>query len=76
MKLKVTNTKTGKSWTEENTNHSWQELCLDIMKSHKDFHLIYCDIEGILKFGEDWYVLDECGSWEYLPKEYQVEKPK
>ena len=78
MKLKVTNTKTGKVWIEENTNHSWQDLCLDIMKEHKeehkDFYLVYCDLEGILKLNDIWYMLDECGNWEYMPEEYKIEE--
>jgi hypothetical protein len=74
MKLKVTNTKTGKVWIEENINHSWADLCMDIINEHKEFRLVYGDIEGMTEINDTWYILDECGDWEYLPEEYEVEK--
>jgi hypothetical protein len=85
-KLKVTNTKTGKVWIDDNNPHSWTDLCLAIMKEHKDFNLVYCDIEclakgsswaevdGIWIVKDTWYMLDECGRYEYLPEEYLVEE--
>ena len=89
MKLKVTNTKTGKTWVDENTSHSWTDLCIYIMKENPDVHLVYCDIEclakgralkqqkdGSWKEEEQWYMLDECGRYEPLPDEYVVTEVK
>lgn len=76
MKLKVTDTETGTVWIRENANHYWEELCLFIMDRHKDFSLIWCDIEGLLRLDSQWYMLDECGKWEYLPEEFIVEELK
>lgn len=75
MKLKVTNTKTGKVFEQENTNHAWNELCKDMCKTHPN-NLICCDIECLLTGGKIWYLLDECGNWEYLPAHYTVEEVK
>ena len=78
MKLKITNTKTNKVWIEENRNHSWREFALDLIKEHKKeghtCNLIYCDIEGIVCLNDIWYILDECGNWEYILSTYKVEK--
>jgi len=74
MKLKVIDTKTGKEWISENSNHYWEDLCLFIMDRYKDFRLIWCDIEGLLCLDNQWYMLDECGKWEYLPEEFKVEE--
>ena len=80
-RLKVTDTKTGKTWVQDNHPHSWQDLCVFIMKRHKDFQLVYCDIECIAKgqtwlttgIAEQWYMLDECGRYECMPEEFKVE---
>ena len=74
MILKVTNIKTGEVWIEENTNHSWTDLALEIIKGLPDSFLVYCDIEGIVMLNDIWYILDECGHWEYIPENYKVEK--
>lgn len=76
MHLKVTNTLTGMEWIEENKPHSWESLCLDIMKHHKKFCLVWCDIEGLFTFngGTEWAMADECGNWDFLPDEYVVEE--
>jgi hypothetical protein len=74
--LKVTNIKTGKVWVGENCPHAWADLCLNMMKKHEDIKLIYCDIEGIVEFHGDWIMLDECGSYAYIPEEYKVERVK
>jgi hypothetical protein len=74
MKLKITNKITGKSWTEENRNHAWEDLVLEMYKTRKSCSLVYCDIEAIICFEETWYILDECGHWEYLPQEYTAEE--
>jgi hypothetical protein len=42
------------------------------MKNHPDFLLVWCDIEGIAKIGDIYYLLDECGKWEYIPDEYDI----
>jgi hypothetical protein len=83
-RLKVTNTRTGKIWTADNHQHSWRDLCLEIMKDDKDFHLIWCDIECIAKGAglflegerhkECWYMLDECGRYEMIPDHYKIEE--
>jgi hypothetical protein len=73
-KLKVTNKKTGKTWMEENRNHSWKDFCLEMLKNHPDMCLVWCDIEGIAKMDDTWYLLDETGRWEYIPEEYSVEE--
>lgn len=85
--MKVTDTKTGKVWNEVNASHSWSDLCLHIMERYPDFHLIWCDIECLAKgktwkvmpdnswqVGDQWYMLDEMGRYEYLPDEYVVEE--
>ena len=36
--------------------------------------IIYCDIETVVTDGECWYILDECGIWDYIDeKKYRVE---
>ena len=77
MILKVTNKESGKCWTETNESHSWQPFVLDWMKHDNTIHLVYCDMECLLK-GPDgqWYALDECGNWEYIPDWYKVEEMK
>jgi len=74
-KLKVTNTKTGKVWVEENAPHSWEGLVLDMLKVDKDIKLVWCDMECLVEcpYGVGWYALDECGAWEYIPGHYTVE---
>jgi hypothetical protein len=83
QRLKVTDTKTGQEWIQNNQPHSWADLCLHIMKRHKEFSLTYCDIECICKgfswnlkneLEEVYYMLDECGRWEYIPEEYKIEE--
>lgn len=87
QKLKVTDTKTGKVWVDDNEPHSWQALALHIIKSYPDYNLIYCDIECLAKgqtwkvkpdnswaIEEQWYILDETGRYEPLPEEYVVEE--
>jgi hypothetical protein len=76
MMLKVTNTKTGKVWIQENLQHNWEELALEIIKSLDNRSgLVWCDIECLIQ-GDDgtWYILDECGHWEYIPELYKIEK--
>jgi hypothetical protein len=74
MILKVTNLKTGEVWTEENTNHSWEKLALSILKDlNHQSALVYCDIEGLAQIDDQWYILDECGNWEYIPDHYMIE---
>jgi hypothetical protein len=82
QKLKVTDTKTGQVWIDDNHPHSWKELCLFIMERYDDFHLIYCDIECLAKgqtwlmtgISEQWYMLDEIGRYEPMPEEFKVEE--
>lgn len=86
QRLKVTDTKTGKEWIEDNHPHSWQDLCLFIMKRYDDFNLIYCDIECLAKgqtwkdidseckVCDEWYMLDECGRYEPMPEEFKIEE--
>jgi len=76
MKLKVTNKKTGKVWIEENQNHSWTEFALELVKNHPEMSIIYCDIESIERsFDGEWYILDECGNYEYIPTdEYGIDE--
>jgi hypothetical protein len=81
MRLKVTNTKTGKFWIDDNSPHSWQEFVLDWMKTDKDVHLVYCDMECLLKCPYDienniWYALDECNHYECIPSYYKIEEVK
>ena len=75
MKLKVTDIKTKKVWIEENKAHSWSDLCLHIMRRHKDFQLIWSDIEGIAlnNNNDGWLMYDECGGCEEIPLEYCIE---
>jgi len=74
-KLKVTNTKTGKVWIQENQQHSWDELAIEIVKSLERSGLVYCDIECLVQSNDGtWYILDECSHWEYIPEWYKVEK--
>ena len=68
MKLRVTNTKTGTVHEHENTNHAWGDLACE-MKSD----LVRSDTERLLTDGTTWYLLDECGNWEYVPDYYTVE---
>ena len=46
------------------------DLCID---AKIDNQVVYCDIEGLAKIKDQWYVLDECGNWAYLPDWYEVE---
>jgi hypothetical protein len=64
----ITDTRTGKQYTKD-----LQQLCIDAGLSDR---LTYCDIECLLTDGETWYMLDECGNWEYLPSVYKVEEVK
>lgn len=74
MKIKATNVHNGKEWTEENTNHAWNDMCLDMQRSGAGMNLIWCDIECILQGPEgNWYMLDECGNWAYIPDFYNIE---
>lgn len=68
MKLKVTNTETGSVFEHENTNHAWGDLAAD-MKAD----IVRGDTERLLTDGTTWYLLDECGNWEYVPDYYTVE---
>ena len=68
MRLKVTNTKTGKVFEHENTNHAWGDLATEFKSD-----LVRGDTERLLTDGETWYMLDECGNWGYLPSYYSVE---
>lgn len=76
MKLKVTNRVTGEVWIEENERHSWEKLCLDMMKADDRIHLIWCDIWKIVKIDGDWIMLDECGHWETISDIYDIVKVK
>jgi hypothetical protein len=77
MKLKVTDTKTGKVWIDDNESHHWQDLCVFIMKRHKEFNnLVYCDIECLARNTNEWFMLDECGNYEPMPDEFKVEEVK
>jgi len=71
MKLKVTNTTTGKVFEEENTNHAWGYLAADFKAE-----IVRSDTECLLKNGNNWYLLDECCNWDYLPSNYTVEEVK
>ena len=71
-KLRVTNTETGKVWEGENLPHRWNEIALEAK-----LDLCYSDIEMIIKDPHEengWIMLDECGSWSYLPSIYKVEE--
>ena len=76
MKLKITNKETGKIWIAEDTAHVWSELALEMFREDSKCGIVYCDIEGIVSLGDDWYILDECGKWAYLPEKYNVERVK
>lgn len=71
---KITNTETGEiyydGYVSPKIPHKGDlsQLAVDAK-----LDLCYSDIEGIAKINDDWYVLDECGSWDYLPDEYTVE---
>ena len=74
MTLRITDTKTGKVYQTDNIRQSdniegLSQLCLDAGLNN---NLVYCDIECLLKDGETWYMLDECGNWAYLPSHYRV----
>ena len=71
MRLKVTNTKTGKVFERENTNHAWGYLAVDF-----NADLVRGDTERLLTDGTTWYLLDECCNWDYLPAYYTVEVVK
>ena len=79
MKYKVTNTKTGQFWIEENEPHSWEELTLDIQKDTKCgecLRLIYCDMEGIVFLNGAWLILDECNHYCSIPDHYTIKGVK
>jgi len=71
MRLKVTNTKTGNVFEQENTNHAWGYLAVDF-----NADLVRGDTERLLTDGTTWYLLDECCNWDYLPSYYTVEVVK
>jgi hypothetical protein len=74
-KLKVTNTKTGKVWIQENQQHSWEELAIEIVNALEHSGLVFCDIECLVQSDDGtWYILDECSHWEYIPELYKVER--
>jgi len=69
--LEITNIKTGRGWREKNTNHAWRELALELSKD-VNCRLIWSHIECIVRRGDQWAILDECGNWEWLPQWYYV----
>lgn len=83
LRLRVTDTKTGKVWEEDNHPHSWESLALHLMNTEKEFNIMYCDIECLAKGAslfidsghkECWYMLDKIGRYEPLPEHYKVEE--
>jgi hypothetical protein len=76
MLLKVTNLKTGKTWTEVNTSHAWRGFALELVKNHPEMRIVYCDIDSIERsFAGEWQILDECGNYEFIPMdEYSIEE--
>jgi len=45
---------------------SIEELALRMYKAGSK--IVYCDIEGIAQIDGDFYILDECGRWDYIDK--------
>jgi len=77
MILKVTNTKTKKVWIEDNSRHAWSELAIEIVNGLDHSGLVWCDIECLIHSDDGtWYILDECGHWEYVPEWYKIEGVK
>ena len=74
MKLKISNITNGNNWTDDNISASWSNLAQEIFKNHKEFFLIHCNIEGIVKFNNSWIILDQYGKWQRIPGEYKVEE--
>ncbi|MCJ7816349.1 MAG: hypothetical protein MUP55_00695 [Candidatus Aenigmarchaeota archaeon] len=74
--LKVTNTKTGEIWIDENEPHSFMDLALAMLKEDPSLHLVYCDIEGLAELRGEWVIMDECGNYEFMPSHYKVEVVK
>lgn len=60
--MKIKDKKTGKIIDEE-------EFALLLYK--EGHHIVYCDIEGIVKDVEydDYYILDECGNYVRIDRE-------
>ena len=49
---------------------SLEDVVLEAYKAGQ--HIVYCDIEGLAEIDGTYYILDECGSWIYLPDKYEV----
>lgn len=67
----------GYTYRNKGTNEVFQDLedmVLDAQKRYKRcMGLTYCDIEGLLENAGDYYILDECGNWEYFPTDlYEI----
>lgn len=63
MEKIIIDTRNGKEVTPE-------DIALELYKGGSK--IVYCDIEGICKIGDNWYVLDECGNWDYIPNYYKI----
>jgi len=60
-----------------NKEISIDDMALEIYRSNPKCRLVWCDIEGIAKIGRVYYILDECGSWEYIDlKKYKIERAR
>ena len=70
----ITETETGKKWECPNYPHDWEKLVLYLQSKSMCMNLIYCDMEGIAKIGNTYYLLDECGNWDFLPDGYEVKE--
>ncbi len=57
MEYKILNRQTGKEV-------SYEELAVEMYKENK--RIMWMDIEGIARIGDIYYLLDECGNWEYI----------
>ena len=75
MKIRVVHKPSGQVWEDENTNHSFSELVLHMLRRYPKLctDICYCDIEGIGKINEEWVLLDECGRYCFIPSDYIVD---
>ena len=58
---------------KHNIEISYEDLALSMAKAGSK--IVYCDIEGIAKIDNYWYILDECGNWDYIDtKRYEIKR--
>lgn len=49
-----------------------EKLALEMYRAGSK--IAYCDIEGISQINGDWYILDECGRWDYISSDKYIVK--